>query len=167
MNTKSPDKLPAEANYSDDILKAVGVLILTAALAEHSVTLQILKLLGHSEEDEAVVWIPLQGMGIRTKIRIVKVCAALGLQDHKQAIDKCCDALEGAFGKRHLFAHGMPSARAQNNRIAVYSGKFSVTGDYPQPESVTAEEIRGYAMKIHECMLNLDEALTEAAGQQS
>lgn len=160
------EKIPMEQIYESSIREAIGTLFLTSAVAETVLTICLLRLLGHLHSQNPHIMLPLQGMAIRVKLQTINAAAAMIISEEKDNIKNLCRKIDKAFEKRNLFAHGMTSRKTTGNKIAIFYPKFTETGDFPQPEVLTSEQIRQYARKIYERTLALDDYLTDAGIQQ-
>ena len=156
------DKLPIEKIYDRSIREAIGTLFLTSAIAETALTICLLRLLGHLHSQNPHIMLPLQGMQIRVKLQTINAAAAMIIPEDKGNIQMLCDKIEKAFKRRNLFAHGMTKRKPTGAKIAIYQPKFTETGDFPQPEVLTPEQIRQYAREIYERTIALEECLNEA-----
>lgn len=156
------EKLPMEQIYDSSIREAIGTLFLTATVAETALTLSLLRLLSHLHSQNPLIMLPLQGMKIRVKLQIINAAAAMIIPEEKDNVKKLCRKIDKAFEKRNLFAHGMTSRKTTGNKIAIFYAKYTDSGDFPQPEVLTSDQIRKYSQKIYERTLALDDHLTDS-----
>ena len=159
------EKLPMEEIYDSNIREAIGTLFLTSAISEITLTICLLRLLGHLHSQNPHIMLPLQGMQIRVKLQTITAAAAMIIPEEKDNIQKLCDKIEKAFKKRNLFAHGMTKRKPTGDKIAIYQPKFTETGDFPPPDVLTSDQIRQYARRIHERTLALEAHLTTSGVQ--
>jgi hypothetical protein len=155
---------PVRQDIGDDLLSAIGLVIVTASAAHYAMTLQLLRLLNPkaiSERDLAPTVITF-GMKVDTTIGLLKTLIR-GKRPHiADNFDRAADKLRASFtNKRDVLAHNTWNPGKKPNHIKAYKIKTVGSLHFAEPE-LTEKEIRRWADEILAEAKEIDELITGA-----
>ena len=148
--------------YDENILSAIGTLMLTAALSEAGLTLICIRLLSHPKAMQAALLYPIQGMEFRPKLHLINQVCGRKFKQHQKEVEKQCKKIERAYVKRNLFAHGVIDSAHQGSQLSISFIKNITYGHENKRQIVTADDILEYAETIQRRVYALDDLLTTA-----
>lgn len=140
--------------------QVIGMLFVTAGLAEGALAFQLLRMMAHPNKFTPQAMALVSGMDVKVKLGLIRTYAALHA-NKASGILGIVDDIRSAFGKRNDFAHSVITPDSKNNGVTVRSLKFDSRGRLPEPQRHTIEQIKGYAGGLHSSVLALDKKLTE------
>ncbi len=148
--------------YDDNILSAIGSLMLSASVSEVALTLLCIRITSHPDPMQPNLLYPIQGMEFRSKLHLINQMADFKIKPHKSDIARQCKKIERAFVKRNLFAHGVIDEHYQGDKLAITFIKDMTYGKKSKLQIVKADDIHAYAQKIRSRAYELVDLLTEA-----
>jgi hypothetical protein len=158
-------KTTVEEQFDPEILRAIGALIVTAGLAEQSLMLQVLRLLGHPNGIHVSGLPAIAGMEFRTKLAVLRALAAMHVPKHSKEISNCCDEMQDAIDKRHTLAHSHIAKGRSKLEISIQKLKVGKDGKLPKVFYWKAHGIREFTNRIGDSSIDLDRCLTQAGIQ--
>jgi hypothetical protein len=103
----------------------------------------------------------LTGKDTKVKLRLIKMFAARDFPNERKNIEKLCEKVERAFGKRNLVAHNLISATSDPNRIEIFPVKAGADGVWPEEAFYAARDIQAWADEIETACRRLKAKLAE------
>lgn len=151
---------PVQETYSDTLFRAVGVLFVTAAIAENALSFQLARLMTHPNPIRPHELMALQGMETKVKLEKIAVAAHLQKPEHGARVRAICDRIRQHFQRRNDIAHYMDAGGAPDClNLIVF--KLKRDGSMAGRKRYKADQILSYAAAMHARLRQLDECLNE------
>src|SRR5512139_1405918 len=100
------ERLPVEDHVSDEFLREVGLLLVTAAAAENALSLHLARLISHPRPVEPAAALAVWSMD--TKVKLEKIAAVAHLRVNREIQTKIallCRKIRRVFTRRNELAH--------------------------------------------------------------
>jgi hypothetical protein len=150
-----------ERYFSDKLLRSIGLLLVTASACEHTLALQMARLMAHPLEIDTTSLVALSGTETRVRIQQIQVLAHLKLGQNAEPVLDVCDKIRHSFDHRNELAHYLVASETiASDKVALKHTKLNAKHELPPPKTYTTDQIREFARVLHEQMGELDRLLT-------
>jgi hypothetical protein len=153
------DPLPFETMFSDELLRAVGLLFLGSAVAETALGTQAARCLCHPNSLTAQAYLSTAGMDLKIKLQTIEQCVRVCASRGEGKIEHITSSIRRQFEHRNAIAHNM-GWPARPDEISLNPVKLTRKGVVPG-KVFTAKQIMGFAQVMHSRVRQLTEELTE------
>lgn len=146
---------------SDEMLMAIGRLIMTASAVEAQVGFQILRMISPIEYVMDHAWPLVAGMDFKVKLSQIRTLIAAYPEPARLYIVECCDELQTYYSRRNDVAHRfiVPSRRG---KYALHTMKGEAkTGVPASPIEVGPAELDEWGNRLLTWSNELEQALTD------
>ena len=122
--------------YTDETLKALGTLVVSAGRAESILAVLATQLLQHPKPATDLMFFGTAGTATRPRLKQIRDLVALhGLTDDLKRLGKLCNHIETAFERRNDIIHGYPGPpTVAHNIYTVNSVRLVKDGNTRRPE---------------------------------
>lgn len=165
----SPPKpiLAIEEHYSDQMLREIGSLFLTAASAECVLSLHVMRLMNYPEPISANSGVPVWGMDTKVKLEKIAALTVLIFGDERAAPTiKVCHKIRRAFNRRNELAHYSNGQGPRPDTIELRTLRVNANGELQREKIVGVEQVREFALVLHGRVRQLDIILTGLTGMK-
>lgn len=150
-----------EAQFSPDLLQAVGLLTITAAASEMALSLEVARLLEHPRTMDPRVPFALAGAKLGVLLQQIQSLARLKLQpDQAAAVVALCGKIRDAFDRRNDLAHMLLGPGPTADKGVLRTIRIKTDGSVAPVKPLTVQQIRGFASGISDRVRELDDLLT-------
>lgn len=149
-----------ESMYSDELFRAVGILFVTAAYSENTLTFQLARLISHPDDTRTNEMMALHGMETKVKLEKIVVAAHLHQPERTPDIRKACDKIRSSFQRRNEIAHLMDAGQ-KPDALHLKLLKFRSDGTLAKDKVYTAAQIRVFAATLLARMQKLDQLIND------
>ena len=155
-------KIPAEELLGDELLRAIGLLIVVSGSAEHGLALQFARLVAHPNKIDPVLVAALGRTGeARVQLQQMKIVSRFRLTPEKaQEVIKLCDRIQDCFDRRNELAHWLIVPGTTADKAILRTIRIKADGSLVPAKPYTAQQIKEFAEKMFERMTEFDRLLT-------
>lgn len=154
--------IPAETQYSDELLKAIGLLFVVSASTETALSFHLWRLAHHPTSSNPPAMIALQGMDTKVKLEKISLLSVLLLKRQSPEIIKICDKIRDKFQRRNEIAHYSNTPGRDPDHIKIGQIRMKRTGELESDKIYSAKQIKGFAAAMLHRSRQLDAALNDA-----
>ncbi len=162
--------IPPAWQYTEDIVRAVGLLFLTSSLVESGLSLVLWRLASHPQDFHGNMLLPLWGMETRVKLEKIKALSQSCIEpEHASQAIKLCDKLRRVFTRRNEIAHYLNSPVAgevPSGRLSLSTLRLRNDGTMEPVKTYAPAQIRCFALTMKTRLNELEGVLTDGGVRQ-
>jgi hypothetical protein len=152
---------PVEELLGEELLRAIGLLIVTAGSTEHGLALQFARLIAHPNKIDPATVAALGRTETRAQLQQIKISTRFRLNTEKaQELIKLCDRIQDSFDRRNEIAHSIITPGTDADKAVLRTIKIKADGSLVPAKPYTAKQIREFAQKLFEHVAEFDHLLT-------
>lgn len=148
--------IPLETRYSDELMKAVGLLFITASNIEAALGLQVARCLCHPHTINQATATSCAGIELKTKLRQIEISTQILFPQHLDGVKKITSSIRRQFDHRNAIAHNCNFGSGDDLRVIPL--KMSNKGAVRE-KTFVANQITNIARMMHARTRQLDECL--------
>ena len=156
-------KIPLEDQFSNELLCAIGKMLIIFASAENALAIQVARLISHPESLESTTALAISGTQSSVLIQQIQILSRFHAQPKQRpAILKKCDQIRKGFDLRNDLAHCSAGRGPDKNKIKIQPFKMKANGQLVPQKIFTTTQINEATDKFNAHLLELDKLLTDA-----
>jgi len=150
-----------EEHYSDEMLREIGLLFMTAAGVETALNFQLAKLSCFPGDLHALALMPVWGMETKVKLEKISTLSALIFKERAQPVARICDKLRRSFRRRNELTHYLNSPTGKTDTILLTTYRPNARGEMDAEKVWTRKQVRELTIVLLGRSNQLVECLTQ------
>ena len=156
-------KIPLEDQFSNELLCAIGKMLIMFASGENALALQVARLISHPRSLDPTTALAIAGAQSSVLIQQIQILSRYQANPEQlPEVLKKCDKIRNAFDLRNDLAHCSGGRGPDKDKIRIQPFKMRANGQLVPQKTLTTTQINEATDKLSEHLLELDRLLTDS-----